>query len=267
MSLIFNGRNIMRELFRSINWHLETVLGLNIRRFLISLFGLKKFIFDYIIFLRNFNDKYVLKISLGDHLRPSGEIENEYFFQDLYVARKIYDAKPKKHIDVGSRIDGFVAHIATFREIEVYDIRPQPKKIKNIVFFEKDIADNLDLINCSDSVSCLHALEHFGLGRYGDKINPDSFDDGFTNLAKLLSFDGVLYLSIPIGISKIYFNSNRISDPFRIINLADQLNLKLINFAYHFNGNFYESIDIESDLKRLSNEKYALGIYIFRKML
>lgn len=38
--------------------------------------------------------------------------------------KHIFDSSPQRHLDVGSRIDGFVAHVASFREIEVIDIRP-----------------------------------------------------------------------------------------------------------------------------------------------
>jgi hypothetical protein len=31
-----------------------------------------------------------------------------------------------------------------------------------------------------DSLSCLHALEHFGLGRYGDPIDPRGHEKGIT---------------------------------------------------------------------------------------
>ena len=37
-----------------------------------------------------------------------------YFHQDFVVARKIFERNPRLHIDVGSRVDGFVAHVATF---------------------------------------------------------------------------------------------------------------------------------------------------------
>lgn len=40
------------------------------------------------------------------------------------MARWIYEAAPIKHVDVGSRVNGFVAHVASFREIEVIDVRP-----------------------------------------------------------------------------------------------------------------------------------------------
>ena len=69
-------------------------------------------------------------------------------------------------------MDGFVAHIAAFREIEVLDIRPQKSVIHNIRFTQADItADDCARQDYCDSASCLHALEHFGLGRYADPVN------------------------------------------------------------------------------------------------
>ena len=47
----------------------------------------------------------------------------DYFIQDLYMAQNIFKDNPKKHVDIGSRIDGFVANVASFREIELLDIR------------------------------------------------------------------------------------------------------------------------------------------------
>ena len=68
-----------------------------------------------------------------------GTMKGDYFHQDLYVARLVYAAKPKKHLDIGSRTDGFVAHVASFREIEIIDIRPIESKVKNITFRQGDL--------------------------------------------------------------------------------------------------------------------------------
>lgn len=61
---------------------------------------------------------------LGDHKAVSGVGRGAYFYQDLWVARHIFQHVPERHIDVGSRVDGFVAHVAAFREVEAIDIRP-----------------------------------------------------------------------------------------------------------------------------------------------
>ena len=74
------------------------------------------------------------KYSIDERFAESGIMSGHYFHQDLLVARKLFNANPQRHVDIGSRTDGFVAHAAAFREIEVFDIREQHSKVKNIVF-------------------------------------------------------------------------------------------------------------------------------------
>ena len=59
-----------------------------------------------------------------ERFTSSGDEGSTYFLQDLFVARNIFANNPCTHIDVGSRVDGFVAHLATFRKVKVFDIRP-----------------------------------------------------------------------------------------------------------------------------------------------
>jgi len=110
---------------------------------------------------------------LSDWNESSGSL-GAYFFQDQIVARWIFDNQPKRHVDIGSRLDGFVGHLSVFRKVDVIDIRPQTMEVPNIAFYQLDLMKNLstDWIECTDSLSCLHTVEHFGLGRYGDPINP-----------------------------------------------------------------------------------------------
>jgi hypothetical protein len=138
---------------------------------------------------------------LDEKFTESGTASGHYFHQDLLVAKKIFQRQPTKHVDIGSRVDGFVAHVATFRKIEVLDIRTPPTQVTNIVFKQCDFMAPLEKewYEYSDSISCLHALEHFGLGRYGDPIDIDGHLHGFNNLGKLLQSDGILYFSVPIG--------------------------------------------------------------------
>ena len=69
---------------------------------------------------------------LQDWYEDNGTTKNEYFWQGLVVARMIFERCPEKHVDVGSRVDGFVAHVACFREIEVFDVRPSSAKIPGV---------------------------------------------------------------------------------------------------------------------------------------
>ena len=141
----------------------------------------------------------------------AGSASGQYFHQDLYVAREIFKRNPKRHIDVGSRIDGFVAHVATFRSIEVIDLRPLESKTDGIKFLQADLLKPLPDDLKSDSVSCLHALEHFGLGRYGDEIAYDGWERGLQSLKSMLLPGGRLYFSVPTGKDqRVEFNAHRV---------------------------------------------------------
>jgi SAM-dependent methyltransferase len=135
-----------------------------------------------------------------------------YFHQDRHVASWIHHAKPQRHIDVGSRIDGFIGHLSVFREVEVIDIRPQLEPVQNVRFHQLDLMKELPTqwIECTDSLSCLHSIEHFGLGRYGDDIDPLGHLKGLEQLKRMVKSGGILYLSTPIGPERVEFNAHRI---------------------------------------------------------
>ena len=239
----------MRKLYRLLHWLLYGQMGLSFNRIFVVISGLPRFFREAAQYQKNYRGKFELMPCLTDRNEEGGNTKGEYFWQDLYVARKIFEAKPLKHIDIGSRIDGFVAHVACFREIEVFDIRPIKANVSGVVFRQADLM-NLDstLTGCCDSVSCLHALEHFGLGRYGDPIDPLGYETGLQNMAKLLTQDGVLYLSVPIGISCVQFNAHRIFDPKKLVKFAEKNSLMLENFSYLDNSEkMVESLNIEND--------------------
>jgi len=115
----------------------------------------------------------------------------EYFWQDLFVAKNIITQNPDRHVDVGSRVDGFIAHLACVREVEVFDIRPLSAKIENVSFTQWDLlSPREELDGVSDCVSCLHTLEHIGLGRYGDPVDPEGWKKGISSLARLIRKGG-----------------------------------------------------------------------------
>jgi len=115
-----------------------------------------------------------------------------YFFQDQLVAGWIHDARPLRHVDVGSRLDGFIGSLSVFREVEVIDIRPQPAIVRNVTFHQLDLMEDLPRAwhAATDSLSCLHTIEHFGLGRYGDPIEVDGHLKGLGQLKRMVKPGG-----------------------------------------------------------------------------
>jgi hypothetical protein len=181
---------------------------------------------------------------LGEDAVEGGVASGQYFHQDLYVARRLHEIAPDRHVDVGSRVDGFVAHVAAFRQIEVIDIRPLKTTAKNITFVQADLQDPDSLVRLgkADSVSCLHAVEHFGMGRYGDPIQIDGHAEGLRNIAKLVLGGGRLHIGVPIGPQRMEFNAHRI---FRVTTVPAILGpaFRLVKFSFIDDaGDFHEDV-------------------------
>lgn len=169
---------------------------------------------------------------VDDKDKEAGNTHQIYFMQDLYVAQKIFKKNPRKHVDIGSRVDGFVAHVASYREVELLDIRDLESTIPNVSFKKVDLMDD-STIPCDycDSVSSLHALEHFGLGRYGDPIDPNGHRKGFANITKILKKGGTFYFSVPMGRQRIDFNAHRVFNMTYLIEWVKK-DYDIVSFSY-----------------------------------
>lgn len=197
-----------------------------------------------------------------DRYDSAGSLPKHYFHQDLWAARKVYQNNPEHHIDVGSRIDGFIAHILTFRDVEILDVRPMTSNISGITFRQADLIQSEDLpSDICDSLSCLHALEHFGLGRYGDPIDPEGHIKGLQSLTKLLKPNGTLLLSVPIGLERVEFNAHRVFSVETILSLTEP-DYDLISFAYIDDHDKLHNITKQIETQ---NMIYGCGLFELKK--
>jgi len=199
----------------------------------------------------------------SEYGESAGTAQGHYFHQDLLVSQFIFEDNPNRHIDIGSRIDGFVAHVAAFRKIEIFDIRElSGSNHPNIEYSQANLMLGVEE-GITDSLSCLHTIEHFGLGRYGDPIDPKGYIAGFNNLIDMLIPGGVLYVSFPIGsTNEVHFNAHRVFHPRDIFSWAPS-KLNLLRFDYVDDiGDLHKNFDVmQTDLA----VTYGCGIYTFRK--
>jgi hypothetical protein len=253
-----------------LHWFLSTQLGFDLRRLLRSLRGIPSFVVDWWRFRKGYAGTLTWLPCLHDRYEEGGTTKSEYFWQDLLVARWIFAARPERHVDVGSRVDGFVAHVASFRDIEVFDVRPISTRIPGVVFKQADLMRSDSLPDSGkgycDSLSCLHAIEHFGLGRYGDPIDPAGHERGIANMALLLQPGGTFYLSTPIGRDRVEFNANRVFDPASIIRLVESHGLALHKLMVIGRGGVVREMQATPEtLQSLAEAPYNLGMFVFTK--
>ena len=125
-----------------------------------------------------------------DRYENAGAMDEHYYLQDIYMAHKIFESAPEEHYDIGSRVDGFISHLLSFRKnITLIDIRPLETlaKVEGIKFLCADATDLKGIPdNSIESISSLHAIEHFGLGRYGDPIDPSAWKKSLHSMARVL---------------------------------------------------------------------------------
>jgi hypothetical protein len=202
----------------------------------------------------------------SDYRDQAGSATGHYFHQDLLVASYIHKNNPDRHIDIGSRVDGFVAHVASFRPIEVIDVRELADTgHENIRFKRMDLMspDRVEAGIC-DSLSCLHAIEHFGLGRYGDPVNPQGHLMGFCNLLKMLKPGGTLFISFPIShADEVHFNAHRVFKPDSILSWQSEVPIELISFSFVDDaGQLHKEVAMTTVPADIG---YGCGIYTFRK--
>jgi SAM-dependent methyltransferase len=208
-------------------------------------------------------------LCLDDRFVESGIAKGHYFYQDWYVANRIFLNNPEVHLDVGSRVDGFVAHVASFRPIHVIDIRPLKTDVPNIKFIQADLMlpINTALANYCDSLSCLHTVEHFGLGRYGDPIQYDGYIVGLSNIGRLLRQNGKFYFSVPIGPLRMEFNAHRVFSIEYLLELVqEKFQIDYFSFVDD-DGDWHANVPLTKDNISVNfGCTYGCGIFELTKL-
>ena len=236
---------------------------LNILNGIKNIFRYSSFIKDYINYKSLSKETVEIKDlwpMLNDKTSSSQTGGGQYFYQDNWALKKVYRSEVKEHFDVGSRIDGFTSQCSVFTKVNFIDFRYIDYGIDNMSCIQGDILNLPFNDNSLKSLSCLHVIEHIGLGRYGDPINVNGSLLALKELERVLSSNGDLYLGIPIGKERVMYNAHRIFNPNTII--KELKNLELVEFcAVNDNGKFIE----KANFGDFNESFYSLGLFHFKK--
>lgn len=208
-------------------------------------------------------ERYMWPIT-KDKYAPAGSITN-YFWQDLWAARLIVKSSIRNHFDIGSRLDGFIAHLlAAGIDVTMIDIREFPEQVEHLNTIVDDATSLRQIPDESvESLSALCSLEHFGLGRYGDPVDPEACFKCFDNIQRKLKKGGRLYISVPVGKERVEFNAHRVFYASTIIECFSTLRLE--EFSCTSQGKIESNVDIHKYDNDLHNGEYRYGLFSFLK--
>ena len=200
-----------------------------------------------------------LQPCLGDWTTHT-PFDAHYFYQGAWLARRVCASKVVKHVDIGSSIltmSVLSAHVETV----FVDYRPLKVSLPGLTSISGNILDLPFSDESVESLSCLHVIEHIGLGRYGDLIDPQGSVKAALELQRIVSQGGKLFLSLPIGRERVCFNAHRVHAPSSVVRMFSQM--RLSEFSYVDDaGRYHEAEQIAA----ASHLEYGCGLFQFEKL-
>jgi SAM-dependent methyltransferase len=195
---------------------------------------------------------------LADRM-PRTPFDPHYFFQGAWLSRRLRDTKAEQHVDVGSSVI-MLSVLSAQLPIVFVDYRPLRVALPGLTCVGGDLAQLPFAGGSVASLSCLHVVEHVGLGRYGDSINPQGSEQAMRELARVVRPGGHLFLSTPVGRERVCFNAHRVFDPRKIAQAFPGmhcLEFSVVDDA----GAFHERVDPA----QYADLAYGCGMYMLVK--
>lgn len=182
-------------------------------------------------------------------------VEPVYFFQDTWAAKHLFQLKPKHHYDVGSSVKTMGILSQCF-PVTMVDIRPTELKLDNLFFLKASIINLPFKDNSIRSLSSLCVVEHIGLGRYGDQIDPLGSEKAVKELKRILSPGGIFLFSVPVSSDNIvYFNAHRAFTREYILELFDDFSI--VDEKYIYDTKLFEQYSPEKG--------FGTGMFLLKK--
>ena len=195
---------------------------------------------------------------LNDRIQKT-PFDHHYTYHPAWAARILAQTKPELHVDISS-ILSFGAVVSAFVPVKFYDYRPADLQLSN---YEADFADlkNLPFAdNLISSLSCMHTVEHIGLGRYGDALDAEGDIKAINELKRVVKPGGDLLFVTPVGKRKIEFNAHRIYSYEQILEYFSPLTLKEFSLIPDAGG-----LIENAEPALVVQQQYGCGCFWFKK--
>lgn len=193
---------------------------------------------------------------------PKTSFEPHYLYHPAWAVRIVKKINSAKHVDISSTVN-FSTMLSAFIPVDFYDYRPADIKFGGLECKKGDLMNLPFEDNSIQSLSCMHTVEHVGLGRYGDPIDPIGDIKAAHELARIVQKNGSLIFVVPVGKPKIEFNAHRIYSYEQVTNMFPEMDLKefsLIPDDYKKYGLMYNA-----DKNIIKDQDWGCGCFWFIK--
>lgn len=192
------------------------------------------------------------------------QIEPHYTYHTAWAARRIREISPNKHVDISSH-RMFATLVSAFVPFEYYEFRPAELYLSGLTSKRGDLLELPMESGSIQSMSCMHVVEHLGLGRYGDPIDPLADKKATKELSRVLAKQGNLLFVVPVGSEYIVqFNGQRIYTYDMVIEMFSDL--ELVEFSLiPDDWKFHKGIIENANPTLAYEQRYGCGCFWFRK--
>ncbi|MCO8120559.1 DUF268 domain-containing protein [Stieleria sp. TO1_6] len=198
---------------------------------------------------------------LEDRTANTG-FDRHYIYHTAWASRVLAKLRPEKHIDISSSLY-FVSNVSAFVPMEFYDYRPANLKLDNLVGRQADLQDLPFEDNSVESLSCMHVVEHVGLGRYGDPIDAEGDLKAMQELQRVIAPGGSLLFVTPVGRPRVCFNAHRVYSYDQILESFSDLELN--EFALIPDDTEKGGLMVDPDPAIVSQQSYGCGCFWLRR--
>jgi hypothetical protein len=188
--------------------------------------------------------------------------DTHYVYHTSWAARKVKEIHPLRHVDISSSLY-FCGIVSAFVPVDFYDYRPADLRLSNLTSSRTDLTKLHFKDTSIPSLSCMHTIEHIGLGRYGDPIDPEGDLKAIAELKRVLSVGGSLLFVTPVGKPKIAFNAHRIYSYDQIISYFN--GFKLMEFSLVPDNCLEMGFIINASKELADKQDYGCGCFWFKK--
>ncbi len=188
--------------------------------------------------------------------------DRHYVFHPAWAARILAQTRPDVHVDIASTLY-FCTLVSAFVPVKFYDYRPANLDLENL---SSESANLLALpfpTNSVKSLSCMHTIEHIGMGRYGDELDYNGDLKAMVELERVLAPGGNLLFVVPVGRPRIIFNAHRIYSYDQIAHSFANLTLK--EFALIPDDEREGGLIRNASSAQANAQSYGCGCFWFQK--